>query len=135
MVDTVAWNRCKVPNYWLDVEPTLAHDAIPHCYNGNVPDVIASNENPPDSGLYDPVPIDPEGGVPVDAGGTPTDAKAGTPGFFYPLGSNFADEAAITGSGMIPTDQPWDTQGQYIVIEDGTEWHYRLDQWIAGRVP
>ena len=129
MVDTVAWNKCKVPNYWLAVEPTLAHDKIPHNYNGNVPSEIASGQR-----------IVPEGGLLVDAGGDPTNAQSGTPGFFYPLGTNEADLAALKanvdiGTGTGPTDDPWDTTGQYIVLEDGSECHYRLDDWQVGRVP
>jgi len=138
---TVDWNRSKVPDYWLRVEPTLAHDKIPHCLHGNVPSRIDVIDNPPDSGEdWDWIPVDPDGGDPL--GGTALDAQAGTPGFFYPLGSapSVTDLATLKadlnmGDGVGPSDAPWDTKGSYIVLGDGSEAHYRLDVWSVGRVP
>lgn len=122
MATTLPGHKARVPDYWLEVEPTLDADLIPHNYNGNFPHHLV------------------DGGVAIDPDATPTDARAGTPGFFYPLGSNFDDLAAIKadlnmGDGVGPGDAPWDTKGQYIVLRDGSECHYRLDVWSAGRVP
>ena len=114
--------KARVPDYWLDVNPNLDDTTLPHLYNGNVPAYKV------------------DGGVAIDVGGTPTNAQSGVPGFFYPLGTNEADLAALKanvtiGDGTGPSDEPWNVKGNYIVLDDGSETHYRLDAWQLGRVP
>ena len=117
MTTTIPGYEKRVPDYWLAVAPALDADAIPHPLSGLFPNYL--------------VPA----GIPL--GGTPTDVKAGSPGFFYPLGSNEDDLAALKANGDIGDGQlvDWDTKGQYVVLGDGSEAHYRIDAWWAGRVP
>ena len=119
MATTVPGYEKRVPDYWLGVDPTVDADNIPH----------------PMAGLFPSYLVD--GGSSVDPDPAPTAVAAGTPGFFFPLGSNEDDIDALKANSDIGTglNDNWDTKGQYVVLGDGSEAHYRLDDWQVGRVP
>lgn len=136
MAELLPHNKGKVPGYWTAQNgESLQHDAVPHALAGNLPAAAVYSTGTVEGEDLANHGLDPDGGVAgpiVEA----TGATAGIAGTWTPLGSIAAADLAAANTDILPNPNSLWTEGQYIVLGDGSEAYCSAaNTFLAGRAP